>query len=46
MTYGDLLIGVEERFWAKVDKASHPDGCWVWSGSLNKDGYGHPVGER
>lgn len=26
-----------ERFWSKVEKS---DGCWVWRGSLNWDGYG------
>lgn len=25
------------RFWSKVDKT---DGCWLWKGSLDKDGYG------
>lgn len=28
-----------KRFWAKVDKKSHPV-CWVWTGSLGKQGYG------
>lgn len=26
---------LEERFWAKVDKAG-PDDCWVWTGSTSK----------
>lgn len=26
------------RFWSKVTEA--PDGCWMWTGSLNRDGYG------
>lgn len=26
-----------ERFWAKVNKASE---CWVWTGSLKRNGYG------
>lgn len=26
-----------ERFWSKVEKT---DGCWLWTGSTNKDGYG------
>lgn len=28
-----------ERFWSKVDKRG-PDECWLWTGSVNKDGYG------
>lgn len=34
---GDMSI--EERFWAKVDK-SEENRCWVWTGYLNKGGYG------
>jgi hypothetical protein len=26
-----------ERFWAKVQKS---DGCWIWTGSQNRKGYG------
>src|SRR5436190_20807154 len=26
------------RFWDKVDKHSHPDGCWLWTGSLSDKG--------
>lgn len=29
------------RFWQKVDKTSSPNGCWLWIGSLNADGYGN-----
>jgi hypothetical protein len=28
---------IETRFWAKVNKT---DACWLWVGSLDKDGYG------
>lgn len=28
---------MEVRFWAKVDKT---DGCWLWTGFINGDGYG------
>lgn len=28
---------MEERFWARVQKT---DGCWLWTGSPNADGYG------
>ena len=27
-------------FWKKVDKTSHPGGCWLWLGDINKQGYG------
>ena len=30
----------EERFWSKVDKTSNPNGCWEWTASKYKDGYG------
>lgn len=30
-----------ERFWAKVDKTSHPGGCWIWTNCRDCDGYGH-----
>lgn len=23
------------RFWAKVDKVSDPNGCWLWTGAMN-----------
>lgn len=30
-------IPAEERFWAKVRKT---DSCWLWTASVNKQGYG------
>jgi len=27
-----------ERFWGKIQKAE--SGCWLWTGTLRKDGYG------
>jgi hypothetical protein len=27
-------------FWTMVDKTSSPHGCWLWSGKLDRDGYG------
>lgn len=30
-----------ERFWSKVDKTSHPNGCWIWTGSRGRRGYGN-----
>lgn len=29
----------DPRFWARVDKESDPEGCWLWTGRLDK-GYG------
>lgn len=29
-----------ERFWSKVNRSTAPDGCWLWTASLNGDGYG------
>jgi len=26
-------------FWAMVDKSAGPDGCWTWTGTLNRGGY-------
>lgn len=39
-SYGDLST----RFWARVQKS---DGCWVWTGTKNKAGYGvlYPQGK-
>ncbi len=32
----------EARFWAKVRvaDAADPDACWLWTGALDRDGYG------
>lgn len=36
-----LVCGDTARFWAKVQKLSLSNGgCWVWTGSLDKDMYG------
>lgn len=32
---------LEARFWSFVDKSAGPDGCWLWTGAINIDGYGH-----
>jgi hypothetical protein len=29
-----------EKFWARVDKLSSPDGCWPWRGTKQSGGYG------
>lgn len=31
---------VAAKFWAKVNKAG-PNGCWEWTGALQRDGYAH-----
>ncbi len=31
----------DERFWAKVIKGPRPDDCWLWTGAVSDDGYGH-----
>lgn len=36
-SYDDPRPTLEERFWPKVDKTSHPDGCWLWTGAKIKD---------
>lgn len=35
-----LDAGALQRFWAKVDKSAGDDGCWLWGGIKNHDGYG------
>lgn len=40
---------VLERFWGKVDESTGPDGCWAWTGSVDKHGYpvfGYARGKR
>jgi hypothetical protein len=34
------MFGDEARFWAKVQKLSAPDSCWIWIASQDKDMYG------
>jgi len=31
-----------ERFWSKVDKSGGDDACWIWTGRVDRNGYGHP----
>lgn len=35
-----LVDSLRRRFWAKVGKQTE-NGCWVWTGKTDKDGYGH-----
>ncbi|WP_377801390.1 HNH endonuclease signature motif containing protein [Bosea eneae] len=32
--------GREAKFWLKVRKAKSPNGCWLWAGKRDQDGYG------
>ena len=43
MKPGPKRRSVEERFWKYVDKDG-PDGCWLWTGRLDKQGRGR-IGE-
>lgn len=33
-------ISIEKRFWSKVNKTDDQDGCWEWTASRSKEGYG------
>lgn len=33
----DARVSFEDRLWAKVDMT---DGCWLWTGTVNRQGYG------
>lgn len=30
----------EDLFWLRVRRAASEDGCWLWAGQVDKDGYG------
>lgn len=34
----------QRRFWCRVDKTSSEKGCWLWTGFIDKDGYGRAKG--
>jgi len=40
-------VDFADRFWSKVDKSAGPDGCWLWTGFLDRKGYGdfHTTGK-
>lgn len=40
VNYSKYLLPWGVRFWARVDKDSDPDGCWLWTGATNGNGYG------
>ena len=35
--------GLQDRFWAKVDKRTidYEDDCWIWTAALSSEGYGN-----
>jgi hypothetical protein len=33
-------IPLHERFWKYVDKTTNTNGCWLWTGALDKKRYG------
>lgn len=35
-----LGLSKAERFWAKADKTSSPNGCWLWTSTTMTGGYG------
>lgn len=35
-----LTVQEQKRLWAKVDKTAGPNGCWTWTSSVMKNGYG------
>jgi hypothetical protein len=40
-------LSVADRFWMKVDTSAGPDGCWLWTASLDGKGYGQlNIGEH
>jgi hypothetical protein len=32
---------ISERLEKYTDKIDHPQGCWIWSGTINRGGYGN-----
>lgn len=34
------LMTIEDRFLSKIAKSPEDGGCWLWTGYLDKDGYG------
>jgi hypothetical protein len=37
--YSQSKYNTPENFWSQVDK-NGPNGCWLWTGQVNEDGYG------
>lgn len=35
-----MILGLEDRLWAKVVKGPRPGDCWIWTGAVADDGYG------
>lgn len=41
-----LDLSEAEHFWQKVDKGPHPKGCWLWTGALQRQGYGQFIYQK
>lgn len=35
-----MRFNEDRMIWARVDKLSSPLGCWLWTGYIDRDGYG------
>lgn len=35
-----VAAAVAMSFWSRVDRSAGPDGCWPWTGAIEKTGYG------
>lgn len=43
----EITESIKQRFFAKVQKSDHPDGCWLWTACCRNGGYGcMKVGEK
>lgn len=40
-----MAVTLEDRFWSKVSFGGW-DGCWLWTGAPDKDGYGRYTRQR
>lgn len=38
---GKVTQTMEQRFWSKVTVPDTWDGCWLWTGAVNGNGYGY-----
>lgn len=38
--YSKDMLSSEDDFWGNCDSSGGEDSCWIWSGIIDKDGYG------